>query len=282
VTVSGTTNRVVKFTAPTTIGNSLFTDDGTNVGLTTVNANARLNIDNGTTTLAPLGFTSSSAALLTTVTANKLEYDANSYYLTSSQTFRGAISRLIYSTSTSVVVGTVGSGQNLIGAASQSWMTLTMPADAMVVGRTLRFYARGRLVGNGATTDTLKFTFKYGSNFTLYAPSSTSNYTYSVTSREWDITLLLTCLSTTTATACTFGPVTANYQYGRITFGNDSTSGLTTSQSLGLRHHATISTNDTFNNTVTNAIAFTVDMVAGGSSLLGSVDCSEVVIEMLN
>jgi hypothetical protein len=46
----------------------------------------------------------------------------------------------------------------------------------------------------------------------------------------------------------------------------------------GLRHHASASTNDTFDNTVTNAISFTVDLAAGGSALTGSVDCSEVVI----
>jgi hypothetical protein len=279
--ISGTTNRISKFTSSINLGNSLLSDDGTGVGLTTINSSSRLNIDAGTTGLAPLGFTAGSAALLTTVGASKLEYDANSFYLTSNQLFRGAIERLIYATSTLVTVNTTTADQTLIGAASQSWMTLTMPVGAMVVGRTLRFYARGRIIGGGGV-DSLKFTFKYGSNFSLFAPSSASISTFNTTSREWDVTLILTCLSTTTATACTFGPTTSGYQYGRITLGNDSTTTTTAMAAYGLRHHATANTNDTFDNTVTNAIGFTVSLTAGGTALTGSVDCSSVSIGILN
>lgn len=94
--------------------------------------------------------------------------------------------------------------------------------------------------------------------------------------------LTLTCLSTTTATACTFGPTTANYQYGRIMLGNDSTTTTTTAVALGLRHHATANTNDTFDNNANNSISFTVDLINGGSSLTGSVDCGEFTVEILN
>jgi hypothetical protein len=161
-------------------------------------------------------------------------------------------------------------------------MTNQLPAGSMVVGRTLRFYARGRIVG-GTGGDTIRFTFKYG-NFTLYSPSNGNNYTLPASaSTDWNLMLTLTCLSTTTATACTFGPTNlVNYQYGRIEFGSNSITTTTTMTALGLRHHGTANTLDTFDNTIANNITFTVDLNAAGSSLVGSVDCSEVTIEILN
>jgi hypothetical protein len=71
-------------------------------------------------------------------------------------------------------------------------------------------------------------------------------------------------------------------QYGSIHFGATSATAPVARNAMALRHHNTSTTNDTFNNTIANAIDFTVDLVAAGSSLATTVSCQEVTIEILN
>jgi hypothetical protein len=148
--ISGlTTNRIIKATSSSTIGNSLLFDNGTNVLVDTVTDNssgAKLQVNGGTTTTwielpassgtrSPIKLNTTGASLELTPTAGDIEVDGNAilYGNTGGTNFRGIIpiEQFLIQESSRTLVSTTG-GQPLFGG--------TTPASINLKGGTTYFF----------------------------------------------------------------------------------------------------------------------------------------------
>jgi len=285
---SGTVGYVAEWISTTGLGDGgIYFDSSNNAGVKTTRADlAVLKISGSNTNFVNIGF--ESGVLRTNSlsgTLGSIEYDAYSFYISPHDPYRGALPKTVYTTAQRVTVNTPTTS-SLIGTASQSWMSLTVPPRFLTKGRTLEVFARGYISGNN--NDLLNFQFQFGTGFKLYTPASNVNYSVTINGyREWETNLYLTCLDATNPSACTFGPRGANNLYGRMTLGNTTSSTISaipaTVSAFGWRHYESANLLDVVNNTISNTIDLQGTLnYSTGSVVASTLTCDQFILKVLN
>lgn len=242
------------------------------LGIGIVPVSSYLHIAANTTTVACMRLDSTSAALLTSVTADCIEYDGEGLFYTLEKTLRHALGGTIYLTDTEAGT-TANSGSEASVLASSGnpidWETLTIPANYMVNGKTLRLKAWGYFTSNAAST-TYTVRFKFGST---YKATATFTVTGAITRKLWACELSLTCRNS--GVSAYFQPDSSNAYDIAILRYDSNGSGLMLD---ALFNVASASTN-TFDTTASNVIDLTCAM--SGTYTTAVFKCATATIELI-
>lgn len=142
----------------------------------------------GTTTIAPLQF--QSGTNLTSITAGVHEYDGNNHSLTCG-TLRGTVPRVLYTQTADKTVTNTVTETSIIGTGVASGGGMTIAANGLIAGRTLRLRIGGVYSTPLASTPSLVIKVKLGS--TVIATVTTSGLLSGATNLEFDGEITVTC-----------------------------------------------------------------------------------------
>ena len=157
-------------------------------GIGVVNPTALLHITSGTATAntAPLKLTAGTN--LTTPEAGAVEYDGSRLYHTNATAIREAISGTIFTQTASTTVVNTVTETSLIGTGVG---TLTLPANFLVLGKTIRITSKGFHSSTGSTP--IRIRVKLGSTTVLDTGSHSS---HNDTNALYEIEAIITCRTT--------------------------------------------------------------------------------------
>lgn len=194
-----------------------------NVGIGVASPTAYLHLNAGTATAntAPLKF--NSGTNLTTPEAGAVEYDGSRLYSTKATAIREALVGTIFTQTADKSVTNTVTETSIVGTGVG---TLTLPANFLVAGKTIRVTMSGVYSTVVVTGDTVTIKVKYGS--TVLASKATTALVTGGTNLAWEAELLVTCRTTgATGTVQTAGGVT--YQVaGAAAIYDEINNGITT------------------------------------------------------
>ncbi len=141
-----------------------------------------------------------------TLAANERARFTDTYQAIKNATLEERLGGVIWTKTSATTLATFTTAATLIGASGTGVGTLTLPANFLTVGRTLRIKMRG-LYGTTTAAPTLNFLLSIG-GVTVWTSGAISMTTVSMTNKPWEGEFEITCRATgSTATLFTSGRI---------------------------------------------------------------------------
>lgn len=208
-----------------------------NVGISIVPSSSFLQIAAGTTSLAPFRLTSASATLLTTITADCLEYNGDTLFYTNQIAYRQSVSFLIYACDNEHGPnGTTANTSLLNFSDNPTWKKQTVPASFFINGKTLKVKGWG-YYSTDVLGSSFQVEFKFGSNM-FRAATPVFTPTLNQTNQFWQFELLFTCRNA--GASARFSTSGADFSVGSLQYNDNGTTSFA-------YFTVTNGVNDTFN-----------------------------------
>lgn len=160
---SGTTTSMTNFSNELNIGNTLYGDlsnDHIGIGITPNNITAILNLKAGSSSAGTAPIKLTNGTLMTTPEAGAMEYNGDNFSTTSSSTLRTTIQGTLLTLSSTKTVSNTTTETSLLNGA------ITLPANALISGRTVHVVAYGYLSTDATAGNVTKCeTWIYNNNW---------------------------------------------------------------------------------------------------------------------